>query len=103
MHFAGFAGLHAPRAMFLTFAGRSAALVVNSGSGMLLLGFAGIFADDCRQVCRCARCCARLGLWRDENCGGPAVAARLELSSSWTRLLMCPLRTTTGAVSRQGR
>ena len=43
MHFAGFAGLHAPRAMFLTFAGRSAALVVYSGSGMLLW-FAGIFA-----------------------------------------------------------
>ena len=37
MHSSGFAGLHAPRAMFLTFAGRSAALVVNSGSGMLLL------------------------------------------------------------------
>ena len=36
VHSAGFAGLNAPRAMFLTFAGRSAALV-NFGSGMLLL------------------------------------------------------------------
>ena len=45
-------------------------------------------SDDFQQVCRCARCCARLGLWRDENCGGPAVAARLELSSSWTRLFL---------------
>ena len=33
----GFAGLHAPRAMFLTLACGSAALVVNSGSGMLFL------------------------------------------------------------------
>ena len=37
MHSAGFAGLHAPRAMSLTFAGRSAALVVNSGSGIFAL------------------------------------------------------------------
>ena len=41
--------------------------------------------------CRCACCCARLGLWRDENCGGSAVAARLGLSSSRTRLLLCQL------------
>ena len=33
----GFAGLHAPRAMFLTLACGSAALVVNSGGGMLFL------------------------------------------------------------------
>ena len=83
MHSAGFAGLHAPRAMFLTFAGRS-------GCSMSTLAVAccswfcwyfrtsRCVPDDCRQVCQCARCCARLGLCRDENCGGPADAARLE-------------------------
>ena len=55
IHFAGFAGLHAPRAMLLTFGGRSAALVVYSGSG-ILLWFCWYFRtlrcvpDDCRQV-----------------------------------------------------
>ena len=61
--------------------------------------------------CRRACFCARLGLWRDANCGGTAVAAhRRGLSSSWTRSSTCPLLCTfldvgggpAGEVHRQG-
>ena len=95
MHSTGFPGFGALRAMFLKLPAEVAALVVNHGIGMLLLVLLVFshFALRSRRLpagVSIARC-ALLGLWRDENCGGPAVAVRLGLSSSWTRLLMCPL------------